>query len=230
MEGRISLKGGLNSEGSIYNANYTDGSYIILNDRGNDYNVLSSLAHEMGHHYEFTLTKNNKRVYSQHNLSEVPALFMQRLFDDYMRKFTDYKERVLFCEVMWQNVLYKRTLSNKFTNQMYLNNMINSLDYERGVFIFKDDVFSNNNIRSQNWDVIVDYMPSLENYLYVICDIIAINLVQIYHDSPKEGLLILKKLITEYPAYRKILVKYAADLSEYAQKIKEASSYIKELK
>lgn len=227
QDGRISLINNLDADGFAYNTSYSDKSYILLNDHGSRYTVLSSLAHEMGHCYEFMLTRGGQEICPAHNLAEVPSLFMQRLFDDYMMNFDNYDKQVKFNKSIWQNVLYHRTSSNYFTNQMYANDLIEALDYERGIFMFKNTIIEQF-INVNNYDSIIEYKPAIDNYLYVICDIIALNLVKIYHDSPKEALEVLKKIILNHSKYQKILINYAFDLGETEKMIKETSMYIKE--
>jgi len=228
-ESRISLKPNLDSDGYAYKCNYSDGSYIILNDNGYNYGLLSSLAHEVGHCYEFMLNKNDKHVYSSHNLAEVPSLFMQRLFDWYMKKNSQYHQMALFCECVWQNVLYERTLSNDYTNKMILSNYLDSLDYQYGLFLFDNnhinDYINNNNINS-----IIEFRPSLDNYLYVLNDVIAINLVEIYSCSKKDALNILKEIIINNGKYQKVLNEYGLNMEGYKKKINEVKEGIKVFK
>ena len=69
----------------------------------------------------------------------------------------------------------------------------------------------------------------LENYLYVLSDVVANNLVRIYKNDPKEGLRLFKEFLTKgkQGSFASNMNLYGNNLDEIEKVIKEVYSYQK---
>lgn len=231
QEQRISFTSNIYEEGMTYNASYQNGEFIVLrkDSQDFDYEFLSSLAHEIGHCYEFEFARGNKKIYPLYLLAEVSALFIQKLFDFYNLDNYDYREKALHSMSVGQSILYERCLSNDFLNHALNNDLVTALDYPTGIF----DVISNEKtlgyINYLNSNAIANFPPHLDNYLYVLSDIVANNFFRMYQLDKKEALRLFKQFLKNANTvpFKENMQKYGIDLNESEKIIKEIYVYQK---
>lgn len=216
-EERISLTSHIDCLGMSFNVTYSDKPYIILFNNGSfyDYDFFSSMAHEIGHCYEFMISED-KRLYILYLLAEVSSLFIQKLFDEYALNNNFYLKEVEKSQISWQKSLIKRTLVNDFVNKMISLNHLGSLDYQTGYFDINIVKYGLDYLNDQLEHSLTKFEPSLDNYLYVIGDHIANNFVKLYKSNPKEALKEFKNFILTINeiSFADNIQKYSKDFSE----------------
>lgn len=196
-EGRVSIINNMLDEGNVYDATYTDKSYIILKSNGKDfdYEFISSFAHELGHCYEYSLNFKKSNLYALYPFAEVSSLFIQKLFDLFVINNHSYKDKALHSRMMWQNVLFKRTLLNDFVTIAFNNEAINNIDYATGYIDIEDKDVVMEKLSNLHMEALNEFCPTLDNYLYVLSDVVANNFVKIYNESKKDGLELFKRFL-----------------------------------
>jgi len=229
LNGHISYTPAISSVGMTYTTNSGYGNYIILkkDNRYFDYEVLSSLTHEIGHCYEMELLKDKRQFFNNHLLIEVVSLFIQKLFDLYNINNYLYAKDAKDSQMWWQICSYNKTLCSDFINKCVNNNCIKELNPINYTFsiLYNDDMKKNINLQN---NIAFQYCSfDIINYLYVIGDHVANNLVSIYKQNPKEGLKVLKRFILTYrnKSLKNNLEIYGSDFSETKKLIREIYFY-----
>ena len=228
QNGCVSLVKNMYEKGITFNAAYSDNSYVCVADCSNDYEIYDILAHEIGHCYDNYLSKTNKSIYPLYNLCEVSSIFAQRLFNDYVINNHPYKDKALQDEMEWQSVLYERTLSNKLVCDLYNNELLYRLNDDQ-FFELVESSKVNDFISEETSKAIENFPPHLDNFLYVICDVIASYIIKIYKQDKKSGLECLKDIIynNKIISYREFLYKYGLNFEKEEEFIKNAHEYQK---
>lgn len=229
INGHISYIPNVLSEGMTYTTNGGYGNYIILRKENNyfDYEVLSSLTHEIGHCYEMDLLKDKKIFFHNHLLIEVTSLFIQKLFDLYNINNNIYLKDAKDSRMWWQICVYNKTLCLDFINKCINDNCIEELNPINYTFsiLYNEEMIKYLNLQN---NVAFQYCTfDITNYLYVIGDYIANNLVGIYKQDPKEALKLLGRFILTYrnKSLKSNLDNYGNDFSETKKLIKEIFIY-----
>lgn len=226
MNSRISIISNISEEGITYDAGCEYGQFIILNGstKKMDYQVVSALAHEIGHCYELHVLGNNKRIMPLYLLVEVIALFTQKMFDNYNIENNLFKNEALYNQMIWQGIMYQETLVNDFIHKCLTNNTGIKLDSYNFSFKYFKNRNSKKYINSENKTAINKYQPSLNNYLYVIGDLVANNFVELYKQDKKECL----KLLNEFILTNKNM-PFSSNLAKFSNHYHETERLIKEV-
>lgn len=201
--------------GVYYYANsFTDKSSLVtIGYPHNEYVYFQGLAHEIGHCYEQQVL-SNQRFYCNYNTGEVISTFIQKIFNYYIYSTTNLQDKALYDNMIRQTPMRNRFAKVKTGNKILLSGYLNGIDIEdytlkwNTPFISKPITFS--------------------DYLYLLDEVIAFNLVKLYIDNPKEGLKELKNFITTNHAYsfRERLIEYGS-VDGVTLSIKNAHEYQK---
>lgn len=223
----ILMKKDFDCDGCAYNISSLRYPYVILDDRHANYSDYSALVHEIGHCYEFSINKTNKPLFDFYGLIEVPAIFLQKLFDSYLIKNNCYKNAAFNETVVWRQQMTLRNFVNSFTNNAYFNNQIIE------ILTDNDDIIINKQFY-ENFDKMEKisleyYQPNIDNYLYVISDVIANCLINVYEQNHKEGLDLFKRFIRNayYYSYRENILEYLKDFSYEEKEIQKIYEFQK---
>lgn len=214
-------------DGTCYDLSFFDFPKILLINKNNPLELFHTLAHEMGHCYEFIRNRTNKNSTNYNFLVEVPSITFDKLYDEYLVKIGYYKDIGIYNLLTWKRVILKMNEINDFVNVSYKNGFV-SKDYEEfggldldetAYFDASDEIINN----------ISYFGTNLYNYGYVLSDIIANSLISKYISNRKEGLKEIKNFITtlhQYPI-KDNLEKYAKDLKDTEYEMKELYNYQK---
>lgn len=171
----------------------SQGSFVLIHkDKNITFNNIATIVHELGHCYEDYLTN---RCCFNSLLRETSSSFLEKLFSYYCIKNNCFRNDAIHNLINLQDYNYDRTLINNYINY-YLrigNNL--SIDEMTLEFLNIFDVIKDDNFKY----LVGEEKTDINNYIYVLSDILANYFIKIYFKNRKEGLILFKKFLLTYP-------------------------------
>lgn len=215
-----------NMEGGSLSTMYTDLAYIVLDDKDDNLNFYSNLAHELGHVYEWSLEKNKLMyIYDVHLFSEVVSITFEKLFMLYLDLNNLLKDANFKRQHDFHSSLLNRFAVCKLLCILKKEGKLSSFvgdDYEVFSALSKEVI---KNQLEKDCGMVYDASKelNLEHFMYIIGDIISSYFYyQIWEDYEK-GIEELKNFVREdrLKSSDMIFNKYLSDLSYHKRYIKE---------
>lgn len=218
--------------GFAYNLDYTTNSKVSIDNDFNNYDTYWGLAHEIGHIYHYHLL-NGRKIWPSFD-DEVPGIFLEIIFQTFTDKFLGnstyginsmFSRQTLFASLLaFEEMILTKSdeiiLDNdELTGYLELCNL-NNRDYQQ---LLKSPY--KNQLNKENSSVILT--RPLSSYKYIISNLIAIVLADIYHQDQKEGLRILRDYLSLPPnvTFKEKLAMFDLVGNSYHKTIKKVSNY-----
>lgn len=223
-------------ESSAYNTDYSGCSTVKGQAEFKKYYTYMALAHEIGHCYSFRLNSQSNNFIFFGADCEVSSIFMEMIFNQFADEYLYGKEYGIRC------LLRRQT---EFADWLSFQRMIvencewakaNGLNDFVGILNYKDmtdkdrEILINNKIELSEEEKEIGHFVIYNNisqYRYMISNLIASYLYDVYLSDKKEGLRMLRDYLMLPPgvSLEERLSMYDITGESYKKLIKRVSSY-----
>lgn len=228
----------LEGDSMAYNIDYWDGSRVKCHGQFKKYYTYMTLAHEIGHCYQFRLnTQSNNFNFIRPDI-EVPSIFMEIIFNDFVDKYLYGQEFGIRCLLHRQSMFssWLTFYEMFFANSEWLS--INSEKQITGIINYqdmteKDRQLLEGDFKSLSKEDYEEYFSlniNIPQLRYPLSNLIAIYFADIYLEDKKTGLRLLKDYLMLPPnvILEERLSMYNITGNSYKEMIKRVTEYGKQ--